>query len=389
MAVDKGEEKIYSFSCCTLMFIMITSSFLGLTSFIMFQNIKQNAYISGIIGMILGLIFLFSFILLKKNMKGVDILDYNIYVFGKFFGNLINIFINISVFIIATIFLKNIVEFINSNYLIETSLIYIEILFLAPVAYAASKKISTISKLSQVIFIFDIIFFIVSLAGVFQEFDFKRLMPVLTCSTSDLIKSSLVFTICGLFSIFLLTTIPDSKVYEDKKHNKKMILMYFISCIHIIFIILFVTVTLGEELLPLYRFPEYLTLQEFSLFSILERVENTLSIQFILNVFLILTMMVYFIYNSIKKIIKKNFNKIGNFILQKNEYECLITIIICSLIMIFSNMFYNSLVLFDEFIEKNLMYIILIGFIFPMFLTLIGGIIKNTTGKGKLQKIKS
>ena len=377
MAVEKGEEKIYSFSCCTLMFIMITASFLGLASFIMFQNIKHNAYIAGLVGMILGLIFLFSFILLKKNMKNMDILEYNVDVFGKVFGNILNVIITLAIFIIATIFLQNIAQFINSNYLVETSLIYIKILLLAPVAYAATKKIATISKISQIIFIFDILFFIISLAGVFEEFDFKRIMPVLSCSTHDLINSSLVFTICGLFSIFLLTVIPESKVHEDKKHNKKLILMYFISCIHIILIMLFVTLTLGEELLPLYKFPEYLTLQEFSLFTIVERVENTLSIQFVLNMFVILTMMVYFIYNCIKKIIKRCFNQNGNVLLQKGRYENLITIIISLLIMIFTSMFYKSTVMFAHFVEEYLIYIIGLGFVLPMYISLIGGVFKR------------
>ena len=377
MVEDKNEEKIYSFSYCTILFLMISSSFLGLTSFIVFQNLKHNAVISAVIGAILGIILLFSLLKIKKNMGEMDIIEYNIYVFGKIIGNVINVILNVAIFIIASIFLENMCIFINSNYLLDTSLIYIKILMLAPIAYAVSKKIATISRISQIIFIFNILFFIISIIGLFPKFDFERLMPVLSCSYPELGFSSVVYAICGNFTLFLLTIIPAKKVFIDKFQNRKIIFMYLFVNIFIILIMLIVVIVLGENLIKIYKYPEYLTLQEYSVFSIIERVENTLSLQFVLNVFVSLIMMVYFIYTSIKKLSKKIFTKIGKDILEKKEYESITSIIICILILIFTNVVYFSSVTFNQIIKDVYLYIVLIGIIIPMMFTMIIGSIKN------------
>lgn len=381
VSVDKGEEEIYSFSYWTTMFVMIVSSFLGLTAYMIYQKISHNAYFSGIVGTIIGFLFLFGLINLRRYMGNKDIFEYNTFVFGKVLGNIINIFLVCVVFFIATIFFETISQFVNSNYLIETSVNYIKVLLLSPIAFAASKKISTISKISQGIFIATLFFFAISYIGVFGQFDIKRIFPVMSCGIDGVLKYGITYACTGLFSMFLLTCIPNSKIHDDNKTVLKMVLVYLFANVLVTLIMFAVVLTLGEELVAIYKFPEYLTLQEFSIFSIIERVENILALQFILFNFLTLTIMVYFIYNYIKRIIKGLAPKLSKEVLNKNYLEISITIGICLVIWIFTNCFYKSSLFLTQIIKNYYIYITLGGVILPMFIILFFGILKNMKNK--------
>ena len=148
-----------------------------------------------------------------------------------------------------------------------------------------------------------------------------------------------------------------------------------------------VVLILGEELILIYKFPEYLTLQEFSIFSIIERVENILALQFILFNFLTLTIMVYFIYNYIKKIIKGLSSNLSKRVLNKNYLEISITIGICLAIWIFTNHFYKSSLFLTYIIKNYYIYITLGGVILPMFIILFFGILKNMKNKTRKKRI--
>lgn len=378
---DKGEEEIYSFSYWTTMFVMIISSFLGITAYMIYQKISHNAYFAGIIGTVIGFLLLFGLINLRKYMGDKDIFEYNIFLFGNIFGNIVNIFLVCVVFFIATIFFETIAQFVNSNYLIETSVNYIKVLLLSPIAFAASKKISTISKISQGIFIATLFFFSISYIGIFGQFDIKRIFPVMSCGIDEALKCGIIYACTGLFSMFLLTCIPNSKIHSDNKNVLKMVLVYLFANIIIVLIMLAVVLILGEELILIYKFPEYLTLQEFSIFSIIERVENILALQFILFNFLTLTIMVYFIYNYIKRIIKGLAPKLSKEVLNKNYLEISITIGICLVIWIFTNCFYKSSLFLTYIIKNYYIYITLGGVILPMFIILFFGILKNMKNK--------
>ena len=122
-------------------------------------------------------------------------------------------------------------------------------------------------------------------------------------------------------------------------------------------------------------------MQEFSIFSIIERVENILALQFILFNFLTLTIMVYFIYNYIKKIIKGLSSNLSKRVLNKNYLEISITIGICLAIWIFTNYFYKSSLFLTYIIKNYYIYITLGGVILPMFIILFFGILKNMKNK--------
>ena len=352
------EQKIYSFSYMCMMCIVVFSSFIGIGSYLLFQGVKQNAVIASLSGTILGILIFILFLILNKNMKDMNIIEYNKYIFGNFIGNIFNIILNVTVFFIASVFLQNIVNFINTNYLLETSTLYIKILLIAPICYAASQKITTISNISVAVFFIDLAIVIVSFFGMQSQIKFERIYPIMSCGFGEFAKYSILYAICGIFGIFLLNIVSKKERYDDTKIVKKFFIMYFVANLFCIVVIFFTVAVLGADLVYIYNYPEYFITQEFSLFSIIERVENTLCLSFIFNAFFTITLMIYFISKSITISLNLKMKKDDNVLYKDKNYYFVIPIIITSIMILFTDKFFKSPLKFNEFIDNY--YIVLI-----------------------------
>jgi len=356
--LDK-EQRIHSFSYICMMCIVIFSSFIGIGSYLLFQGIKQNAVIASLSGTIIGIIIFALFLILNNNMKDMNIIEYNKYVFGELVGNIFNTILNIILFFIASVFLQNIVNFINTNYLLETSTLYVKILLIAPICYAASQKITTISNISVAVFFIDLAIVIVSFFGMQSQIKFERIYPLMSCGFSEFLEYSILYAICGIFGIFLLSIVSKKERYDDKKTVKKIFIMYFVANLFCIVVIFFTVAVLGADLVYIYNYPEYFITQEFSLFSIIERVENTLCLSFIFDAFFTITLMVYFISKSITASLNLKLKKDDNVLYKDKNYYFVIPIIITSLMILFTDKFFKSPIKFNEFIESYYIFFII------------------------------
>lgn len=124
----------------------------------------------------------------------------------------------------------------------------------------------------------------------------------------------------------------------------------------------------------MFRYPEYIALKRFKLFEIIQRVENTLSLQFVFNSIMYLIVSFHFIIQSLKKIFKNT------------QRENLFPYTLAIIILIASNFIFKNTIQSTNFIKKYIPYIISIGIFIPMIITFIGLItrkIKNNNLKAK------
>ena len=125
-------------------------------------------------------------------------------------------------------------------------------------------------------------------------------------------------------------------------------------------IIIITVLILGEDLIPLFRYPEYTALKRFELFKIIRRIENTLSLQFVFNSIMYLIVSFHFIIQSLKKIFKNT------------QRENLFPYILAVTTLILSNLLFKNTIQSTIFIKKYIPYIVSAGIFIPMLLTFIG-----------------
>lgn len=367
-------NRITTWGFSSFIVTLTKSGFVGMASYIIFSYSNIDTYLSAILGTLIGIIPLLIFIFIMKHSEDKDIVDLNNTIYGKIFGNILNIILNASVLFMAIMALYNISQFMDINYMPDTNTNYLRILILVPIVYAASKNITVISKISQIILCINFAIFILTILGCIGTCKVDNIFPIMKDGVLPVISSTIIYVIFTTFPIFLLTIIPQSSVMQEKYKSRKIFFMYFLGNLMLIAIIITTILILGEDLLPLFRYPEYTSLKRFELFKIIRRIENTLSLQFVFNSIMYLIVSFHFIIQSLKKIFKNT------------QRENLFPYILAVIVLIFSNLLFKNTVESTIFIKKYIPYIVSVGIFIPMILTFIGLLFKKM--KYKTQKAK-
>lgn len=365
------KDKITLFGFTSFFVTLMSSGFLGMGSYIMFSITNIDSYISAIIGTFLGIIPLLIFSYIMKHSKNKDIIDLNMSLFGKVFGTIINIILNLVILVMSIVSLYNISQFVDIQYMPETESIYLKILILLPIAYAASKSIATITKISQIFLFTKLGFVIVTVIGLLKSIDINFIYPIMQNGIKEPIISSLMYVIFLTYPLFLLTIIPQNQVIKEKHQGKKILIMFFVGNLLVIIRFFLVTTILGEDIIPMLRYPEYIILKKFRLFSLVERVENILALYFVFSNIMYQIVSFYFIITSIKKI--KIFRKIKN--------ENTLPYVLASIILFAATIIFTNTVQAAYIIRNYVPYIIIFGMFVPVILTLIAIVIKNIKSK--------
>ena len=238
---------------------------------------KRDTLSCAIVGTIIGFLLLYIY---KKWVANRKSLASNILV--SFFA----IFtINITLIILET--------FSNSFYLVRTPNLVITIPFLVLAFYIANKGFTTIYRVSQCLFPITLILYIITFITLIWYSDFANLEPMFTSTFFNFCK-------CSIFFAFLTVT-PNLFIFELDKANKNISKSYLFSLIPIILTILFAITVLGNELITVYRAPEYMILKRIKIFNFIEKVENLTSVVFVFDMFITTAIATLLLKNNLPK----------------------------------------------------------------------------------------
>ncbi len=290
---------INTFEISSLIYFIMRYSLVGITINNLILLSKQDSYISLIIGFVLG------FIPIKLYMY---IMDYNIGLnfpelikskFNKFTANIINTIFIIFIFIFSVTIFWNLTNLINSQYLSLTPKLFIGIVFLLPTVYLLLKDIPVIAKSVVIFFYISLILTIIPFLGLISEVELNNFLPLLNNPISNILNGSYQYLTFNVIPLFLLTIIPKDSVKDYKRLNKRFYKCYLLFSI-ITFSFLFLTIGIfGEKLAQLYQYPEFHLLKHVSIAGFFQRLESTLSIQWIFDIFTINLLCIYYILTTI------------------------------------------------------------------------------------------
>lgn len=358
------KEKINSLQLSSIFILCIISSSIGLSLYTTIRIASIDSYISVIIGAILGIIVLTIFLYLFNYKKDLPIYEKTVYIFGKFFGNFINILIILLYFVISITILFNLSNFIVSQYLAETPLLLIMMVLGFIVFYTINKGFETISRVSSICLIIVLFLFLFSFAYLIREIKIDNLKPILEFGLKKPLVAGFVNMLITLSPIFTILIFPKNNLIDKEKINRYIIIGYIISAI-IIFLVSFLSnAILGKYLINLYQYPGYISLKRISLFGFIDRIENFLSLHWILSSFITLTTILYYIKGNIKK--KKN--------------STLLNFVLCLVIIIISYNAFKSNTVFNNYTYKYYPYIL--TFLMIIYIVIfIGSLIKEKIKK--------
>lgn len=375
--VPQDIERISFFGYQSFIFTLVRALTISIGSYLMFKISQVDTHISTLIGFLIALIPFAMFMTISKNKDKLDILDLNTKLFGKLFGNILNIILNVVFLFLGALILYVITQYIDIQYIPDTSSIYVKILIMMPVIYAATKNIATIARISQMVLFINLGIFVLSLFGLVSEFSYYNLLPVFSMDIKSVLHSSLIFALSISTPIFLMTIIPQNKVVKKEYSKKKVLTFFTLSVLSLAIVIVTTILILGIDVINIYRYPIYMALRQFSIFTIIERLERFLSLQFLADVMIYLILTVYFVSVGLKRVIK---------IKKKENYFSIFVGIVILLLAIF---IFKDTVMVNKLIEDYYMYILLFGILVPVSITYIGVLVDNVKSKLSNKEYKS
>lgn len=310
---DKLIGKLRCLQAAILVFFIIHGGIFGTGINLLIKVAEEDMWIATIIGIILGFIPFYLYISLSEKYPDKNIFEIIESVFGKNIGKIIVAIITLFAISFTLYCFWSLTNLISSQYLYKTPQIFVYIIFAIPLVYILSKGIKVALRSITVIFFITIILYIITFVSLAPQAQIINLYPILKNGIMPVIQAAFGFVAYCISPILFIGAIP-VHYYEDKENYKKyMIISYIISCLTVFAIPFLIITIFGIDLAELYQYPEFQILRRVSIGGFIERVESTLSIQWIFELFVLITIGMYFIKQGIYHIfhIKRNWVKIG------------------------------------------------------------------------------
>lgn len=310
---DKLIGKLRCFQAALLVFFIIHGGMFGAGVNLLLKIAHEDAWIAGILGSIIGFIPFYLFVSFATTHPDGNIFESMETLFGKIFGKIISIIITLFVISFILIYFWNLTNLISSQYLYKTPQLFIYIIFAIPLIYLLLKGIKITLRSITIIFFITTFLYAITFFSLIPQVHFDNVLPILKDGIPPIIEAALGFVAYCISPLIFINAIP-VHYYEDKENYKKyMIISYIISSISINIVPFLLVSIFGIDLAALYQYPEFQILRRVSIGGFIERVESTLSIQWIFELFVLVAMGMYFIKQGVYHIfhVKKNYVKTG------------------------------------------------------------------------------
>lgn len=251
-----------------LAYFISKSSMFGIGFLILIQTNGKNAYLSIILGTLLGILIIYFYGLFKK--KKID---------NKLYKFLITFF---SIFLICT-YLMILSIFINSFYLVNTPRIFVLIPFILVSLLLINKDIKILFNLSNLFYFISIFFVLLFGSFLIKYIDMNNLKPFLNFKSIDIINGALMYA--------SITSIPLILIVDYYDSTKDIIKDYFIAANINYIILMAITLTFGDSLMKMYTYPEYASLKQIKMFNFIENIENISTFGWYTEIFMFISLL--------------------------------------------------------------------------------------------------
>jgi spore germination protein KB len=317
------KNNINSFQASILTFYILRASIFGIGLNSIEEIAHQDAWLSALIGIVLGLIPLFIYIYISKRYPNQNIIEINIKLFGKILGAIINFILLLIILYLSGGIFISLTQFTQTNILIRTPVLITSIILLIPIVLAAIKGLEVFTRMAIILFVVSILLFIFAASGLIPYIEIENLKPIMALGILPVIKGSLYYVSITSIPLFLLLVIPRRNIIDSNKYNKSIIKWYLFTNITLFIVIFWVLAILGPKLVTLYNFPSYTILKKISFLDFIERVEGNAIWTLIFDSVFTLIVSFYFI--------KEIF--VSTFSIRNKKWE-VVPIIVSSLILL-------------------------------------------------------
>lgn len=328
---------------------------------------KQDAWISVIVSIMIGLLLVLFYSKIGESSKGKTFIQASNYAFGSWFGRLFSVFYLVFIYILAALVLRNIGDFMTTQIIPETPLQFTHILFLLVVIAGAYLGVEVIGRSAEIFMPWLILLLLFMMISTSPQMSMDNLKPFFGNGVLPVLKTAnIMIGTPFLEMVTLLMIFPYVK--ESKKTAHGWLLGTLIGGGVLLIINLLCLLVLGPDLTGLNAYPTYKVGEKINIAGFLEGLEIVIAIIWMITIFFKLIVLYYASVVGIAQFLKLNDHR--PLLLPLGMGTVVLSIIA-----------YPDVAYFESFVgEVWMSYAFTHGFILPLILW-IGLMIKNKKSK--------
>jgi len=271
---------------------------------------KQDAWLGGLAGIVIGVIVLGLYIALWRRYPGQTFVGICEAVLGRWLGTLLSIVFVLYSLIGAATVLFYVGNFYNINFLPRTPFLCITALFATIVVMGVRLGLETIARTTELMLPWFLILFVILVATLAPSIEADRIRPVFETGWRHILWAGFTFSETAFMPIvFLFAVFP--KVDDGARAWKGMYITALAGGLCVVLVSLLCILILGPDITSRNMFPSYALVKKISIGNFFQRIEAALAGMWFITTYIKTTFYFYGWVTSLSEILKlKNYRSI-------------------------------------------------------------------------------
>ncbi|TCM99035.1 spore germination protein KB [Paenibacillus sp. BK033] len=201
-----GEAKIKATQFKKMVFLFTIGTSIILVPSALASDAKNDAWIPVLLGTVAALLLIGLYLALARLVPGKTIVEICMVLFGKWIGMFFSLSLFLYSFLLTTLVLRNLGDFLTASMFPETPITAIHLVYLLIVAIGIRYGLSNLARTMDIFYPFIIILFIIFVILLMPEIKFNQIQPVLSNGISPILNAtySYVSFPCLEYVLFLM-----------------------------------------------------------------------------------------------------------------------------------------------------------------------------------------
>lgn len=320
---------------------------------------KQDAWIAAILGSIVGLFFVWFYIIVGSRFGNLTLIDYSYKILGKWLGSVVSL-LYVSFFLInCSTIVWFVGDFVTTQIMPETPIQFTNILIVAIVVIGTRLGLETFSRAGEILYPWVIGLFLILVFFAAKDIKPQNLQPSFEYGFKPILRGALLYASYSSMTLIVLMMIFPNNANNLKETKKSFLKGTLLGGIMIFIVTTLAILVLGHSITARSTFPTYILAKKVRLSTFLQRIESVIAILWLITIYY--KILLYF-YGGVLGLAQ---------ILKLKDYRPLtlpmgMIIVILSLV-VFPNSTYSMVWTSTTWIP----YILTYGFFLPLFLLVV------------------
>lgn len=332
------------------------------------SDANNDAWISAILGTVVGLILVGLYLCLANLVPGKTIVEICFVLLGKWPGRMCSILLFLYSFLITTLVMRNLGDFLTASMFPETPINAIHLVYLLIVLIGIRYGLSNIARTMDIFYPFICLMFILFALLLIPDIDFKQLQPVFGNGAWPIVNATYSYiSFPYLEYVLFLMILPN--VEDPKRGGKAFLKGTLLGGLVLLIITILCLLVMGTEMTSSNLYASFEMAKIIKIGDFIQRVEVIIAVIWFITIY---CKIIVCFYVSIK-----SFSQIFNL----GDYRPLVfpmgMILLAIASIIVPDMGY--FISFNRYVWT--IYSFTFGFVLPLLLLLIATMRRNQKGR--------